>query len=396
MTLLEAAGEMLSDLVDVRRRLHRQPELGLDLPRTQAIVAGALEALGLKVRLGRGLSSATAVLGPELPGRAVILRADMDGLRLTEATGLDFASEVPGLMHACGHDLHVAMLLGCARMLCERLEADPSALPGPVVLMFQPGEEGFFGARAMIEEGLLDGLDPATTRAFSLHVLTRFQSGEVHLRAGAFLASADEFSITVRGRGGHASTPHLAADPIPVAAEIVTALQSTVTRSIDAMDPVVLTVGHLTAGTTHNVIPETATLEGTVRCVAEARRAAIPNLIRRVADGVASAHGLSAEVTFDRGYPVTENDPDAVDRVRSIAADLVGGDDVHTMPAPLMNSDDWSYIQQRVSGAYVFLGARPREADPVNYPLNHSNHVVYDERAMAVGAALYAKVALEI
>ncbi|HJP90166.1 MAG TPA: amidohydrolase [Candidatus Limnocylindrales bacterium] len=396
MDLLAAARAILPEIVDTRRRIHRHPELGLELPVTQRLVAARLEELGLEPQLGRGLSSVTARIGADRPGRTVLLRADMDALPMPEETGLEFASEVDGAMHACGHDTHVAMLLGAARLLVDAAAADPSALPGPVVLMFQPGEEGFAGSRHMIEEGLLEGLDPATTRALAVHISARYPSGELHSRPGPMQASADNFFITIHGRGGHASTPHLAADPIPVAAEIVLALQTAVTRSVDVFDPAVLTVAHLDAGTTHNVIPERAFLEGTYRCVSDVRRAAMPELIRRVAEGVAAAHGLGVHVRFQEIYPVTMNDPEVFEAVRAIAVDLVGETDVHTMAAPIMPAEDWSFVLQRIPGVMVDLGARPRDRALEGYPQNHSSTVVFDEAAMAVGAALYAKAALEL
>lgn len=396
MDLLEAARSILPDIVDTRRRIHRHPELGLDLPETQRVVVERLASLGLEPQLGRGLSSVTAVIGAGRPGRTVLLRADMDALPMPEESALDFASEVPGVMHACGHDTHVAMLLGAARLLLAMQRADPDALPGPVKLMFQPGEEGFAGALMMLDEGLLDGLDPGTSRGFAIHTTALHPTGEIHSRPGARQASADEFHIVIHGRGGHASTPHLAADPIPVAAEIVLALQTALTRSVDVFDPAVVTVGRIAAGTTHNVIPERAYLDGTIRCVSAERRAAIPLLMRRVAEGVAAAHGVAADVRITDGYPVSINDPEVFDQVRALAIDLVGEADVHTMPAPMMPAEDWSYVLERIPGVMVDLGARPRDRALEGYPQNHSSRVVFDEDAMAVGAALYAKVALEL
>jgi amidohydrolase len=393
--LLVRARAHLDDAVRLRRRLHRQPELGLELPQTQQAIVDELERLGLKPERGRALSSVTAVIGAARPGRTIVLRADMDALPLTEETGLDFGSEVAGRMHACGHDTHVSMLLGGARLLVEELAADPDSLPGPVVLMFQPGEEGFFGARLMLEEGLLDGLDRQTTRGFAIHISTQYASGEVHTKPGALLASADNFAITVRGRGGHASAPHFAQDPILVAAEIVTALQTSLTREVNVFDPAVVTVAHLVAGTTQNIIPDMAWMEGTYRTVSDAQREAVTAMVRRVAEGVASTHGLSADVSFEQLYPVTVNDDAVFERVREIAIDLVGEADVVTMKAPIMGAEDWSYVLQQIPGAMAFVGARPHDADDT-YPNNHSNLVVFEESAMAIGAALYAKVALEL
>src|SRR5512141_2268940 len=241
--LLAAARAILPDIAEIRRRIHRQPELGLDLPKTQAVIVEELTRLGLQPRTGRGLSSVTAVIGADRPGRTIVLRGDMDGLPLPEETGLPFASEVEGRMHACGHDTHVSMLLGGARLLVERWHADPESLPGPVLLMFQPGEEGFFGARIMLEEGLLDGaagtkpLTRDNAKAMAIHIGTEYPTGEIRLRPGAMQASGDNIFITVKGSGGHASAPHNARDPITVAAEIVLALQVAISRSVDAFDP---------------------------------------------------------------------------------------------------------------------------------------------------------------
>jgi len=390
--LLADARSLLPEIVEVRRQIHRRPELALQLPETQAIISEELKRLGLDPQLGKRVTSVTAVIGADRQGPATVLRADMDALPLTERTGLDFASEIDGRMHACGHDTHVAMLLGGARLLVDR-EAD---LAGPVILMFQPGEEGFHGARFMLEDGLLDGLDQARTRAFAIHISTMYASGEIHLRQGPLLASADNFRITIRGRGGHASAPHNALDPIPAAAEIVTALQVAVTRQVNVFDPAVATVAHLVAGTTHNIIPETAFLEGTYRTISDVRRAAMRGLIQQVAEGISVAHGLAAEVEFEPMYPVTVNDAAVAERVRGIAADLLGESESVTMPAPIMGAEDFSYVLEKVSGAMALLGARPREADASTYPANHSDRVVFEESAMAVGAAMYAHVALEM
>ncbi|HUG30610.1 MAG TPA: M20 family metallopeptidase [Candidatus Limnocylindria bacterium] len=394
--LLAAAHTILTDFIPIRRAIHRRPELGLDLPETQQRIVNELRRVGLEPKLGNRLSSVTATIGEGRPGRTVVLRADMDALPLTEDTGLDFASEIDGRMHACGHDTHVAMLLGAARLLVERFREDAASLPGPVRLMFQPGEEGHFGARVMLEEGFLDDLTREHARGFAIHISAQYPSGEVHSRAGALLASADNFSITVRGSGGHASAPHNAKDPIPAAAEIVTALQVAISRSVDVFDPAVLTIGHVSAGTTFNIIPETARLEGTFRSVSDARRAAMPDLIRQVVDGVAAAHGLEAEVEVIPLYPVTVNDAGVFEGVRDIAGSLVGEANVHVMPAPMMAAEDWSYVLQRIPGVMVNLGARPRDRVLEGFPQNHSNLVVFDEDAMAVGVALYAAVAQQL
>jgi len=388
--LLSAATTALPDIVAVRRRLHAHPEIGLQLPATQAVVAEELRGMGLEPVLGRSVSSVTAVIEGGRPGPTVLLRADMDALPLQEDTGLAFASEVPGVMHACGHDTHVAMLLGAARLLVERRDR----LAGNVLLMFQPGEEGFHGARSMLEEGLLERAPSEVVGAYGLHIGTRYDTGTIVLRPGALLAAGDTIRITVRGRGGHASAPHLAADPITVAAEIVIALQVAVTREIHAFDPVVITIANVVAGTTTNVIPETAYIGGTMRTVSDQAREAGRALVRRVAPAIAAAHGLTADVELEPGYPVTYNDPDATEFVRDTARELAGEDVLGAMDHPIMGAEDFSYVLQRVKGAFVFLGARPADEDPLTAPQNHSNRVVFDEEPMALGAALYAALAV--
>ena len=389
--LLAAARAIQDDVVAIRRRIHRQPEIGLDLPKTQAVIVEELGKIGLEGRRGKALSSVVAVIEGGRPGPTVLLRADMDALPLNEDTGLDFSSEVDGAMHACGHDTHVAMLLGAARLLQDR-KAD---LPGKVVLMFQPGEEGFGGAKTMIEEGLLEAAGPtAPTGALAVHIGTRYPTGEVHLRPGPQMAATDVIRITVRGRGGHASAPHLALDPIAVAAEIVLALQAMVTRRIDVFDPAVVTIAQITAGTTNNIIPETCFLFGTIRTVSEESRAEVRAGVRRVAEGIAAAHGATVEVDLEAGYPVTINDPIFTAFVMDTARSLIGADKVAELPAPIMGAEDFSYVLQKVPGAMAFVGARPDGQDPATAPQNHSNLVVFDEPAMAVGVALYAAVAI--
>lgn len=388
--LLDSARAALPTVVAVRRTIHRRPEQGLDLPETQRTVMTELAALGLEGTPGRSIGSVTAVIDGARRGPTILLRADMDALPLQEDTGLDFASEVPGSMHACGHDTHVAMLLGAARLLLERRDA----IAGRILLMFQPGEEGFHGARVMLEEGLLDAAAPSEVRgAFALHISSRYASGTVHLRPGAQMASGDTLRITINGRGGHASTPHLALDPIAIAAPMLQALLA-VPRRLDPFDPVVLTIANLVAGTTTNIIPETAFMQGTMRTVSEKTRVAAKAHVRQLVEGIAAAHGASATLEIEPGYPVTTNDPAFAEFVREVAVALVGEGSVATLVAPVMGAEDFSYVLQRVPGAMAFLGAAAPGTVPEEGPQNHSNRVVFDEPAMAVGAALYAAVAL--
>jgi hippurate hydrolase len=384
--ILQEARGVADEAVELRRRIHRQPEIGLRLPRTQAVVLEALDGLGLDVRTGERTTSVVARLTGGRPGPTLLLRADMDALPLREDTGLPFASEVDGAMHACGHDAHVAMLLAAARLLARRR----STLAGSVLLMFQPGEEGYHGARVMLEEGLLDGGAPPTG-AFALHVTHRQAAGVIATRPGPTMASGDTIQILVRGKGGHASAPHDCLDPIPIACEMVQAFQTLVTRRVNVFNPAVLTIAKIEAGTTRNVVPETASLLGTVRTISEATRERVLEGVRRVAEGVAAAHGAEASVEVTRGYPVTVNDDGFAAFVLDTARELLGPERTHEMRHPVMGSEDFSYVLQRVPGAMANLGTRP-DAGPV-FP-NHSNRMLINESALATGIAMHVAVAL--
>jgi hippurate hydrolase len=300
-------------------------------------------------------------------------------------------------MHACGHDTHTAMLVGAARLLSARA-AD---LPGRVLFMFQPGEEGFAGARFMLEEGLLDvaphavdGSDSPVTGAFALHITSSSPTGYVASKPGPLMASSDTLCIKVIGRGGHASEPHRALDPIPVACEIVQALQMMVTRRIDVFDPSIVTVSKITAGTTSNVIPESAEILGTIRAVSERTRRRVHDGIRRVAEGIAAAHEASVEVEVTLGYPVTVNGDSFTDFSMGVARDLIGADKVVRLPNPIMGAEDFSYVVERLPGTMMFLGGTPMSHNLANAAPNHSNRVYFDEPAMIDGAAIYAAVAM--
>ncbi len=387
-TLIADARLLLDDAISLRRRLHAHPEVGNDLPVTQQAVLDALDGLDLTVETGRRVSSVVALLEGDEPGPTTLLRADMDALRMPEDTGLPFGSTVPGVMHGCGHDAHVAMLAGAARLLCRRR----AQLEGRVLFVFQPGEEGHGGAKHMLDEGLLDR-ERRVDRAFAVHAISNLPSGVVATRSGTLLASADEFVITVTGRGGHASMPHDAIDPVPVACEIVTALQVVVTRRVPVFDPAVLTVTKIHAGTDDTVIPEVALCEGTLRAVSTSSRNLVLEALRETAGHIAAAHRCKADVLLrDSGCPVTVNDDAVASRTLTIAAQLFGQDRVLAMSTPMMGAEDWSYVLQRVPGAMAFLGvAVPGHDDPAP---NHSNRMLVHEPAMAAGIALHAAMAL--
>ena len=386
--LVAEAEELLSDAVVLRRALHEKPEIGLDLPSTQQAVLASLDGLGLDLHVGERVTSVVAVLEGALPGPTTLLRADMDALPMTEDTGLEFASRTDGAMHACGHDAHVAMLVQAARMLSERR----NGLAGRVVFMFQPGEEGYAGARCMLEEGLIEKHGPID-RAHALHITPLIPTGAVATRAGTFMASSDSFVVTITGRGGHASTPQDALDPIPVACELVGALQTMITRRVSVFDPAVLTVASITSGTTSNVIPETAVIKGTVRAVSDLSRAIALEGLARVSEHVAAAHGCTAAITpMAVSYPVTVNSEPDAERMFEVASSVFGEDRALRLPSPVMGAEDWSFVLQKVPGAMAFLGARPAGDGPV--APNHSNRMLIDEDAMSTGIAMYVALAL--
>jgi amidohydrolase len=388
----DAAG-LQSDLVALRRAIHRDPEIGLEVPRTQRRVLDALHGLPLTVRTGQALNSVVAVLHGGAPGAerggSVLLRGDMDALPVPEDTGLPFAA-TDGVMHACGHDLHVAMLVGAARLLAARAER----LPGDVVFMFQPGEEGQDGAGAMLAEGgLLDAGRSPLVGAYTLHVLSAMlPRGVFGTRPGSMMAAASGLFVTVRGKGGHGSQPHTTRDPVPVACEMVTALHTLVTRVSNIFDPVVLSVGSFHAGALRNIIPDTATFQATVRTFSDTARQRIAAETVRLCHALAEAHGLTAEVEFRVEYPETVNDAEHADFFARTARDLFGADRFAPMPFPLPGSEDFSRVLAATPGAYGFLGACVTD-DPANAPTNHSPRADFDESVLCDGAAMLAGLA---
>jgi len=379
------------DIAELRHAIHRDPEIGLILPRTQAKVLAALDGLPLEVSSGQSVSSVTAVLRGGKPGKTVLLRGDMDALPVTETTGLGYASQVDGAMHACGHDLHTAMLAGAARLLSRRRED----LAGNVIFMFQPGEEGYGGARHMIAEGVLDAAGERPVAAFALHVTSaKLPLGMTSSRPGIMMAAADVLLVTVRGRGGHAAEPHRALDPIPAACEIVASLQTMVTRHLNVFDPVVITVGSFHAGTASNAIPDDAQFLATVRTFSPEAREKVRVLALLLARDVAAAHGLKAEAEYVDGYPPTVNDGTEVAFAEQTLAAVLGTGRFVTAPDPQVLAEDFSFVLEQVPGAFVLLGACPPSFDPASAPYNHSPEAVFDDEVLADGTAIYAELAL--
>ncbi|WGW12904.1 M20 family metallopeptidase [Saxibacter everestensis] len=388
------AKKLLPELVSLRRRLHAQPEIGLQLPRTQETVLRALDGLGLEIHTGDATTSVTAVLrgkGEHQPGDTVptvLLRGDMDGLPIIEQTELPYAS-VNGAMHACGHDLHTAGLVGAARLLSEAR----NRLPGDVIFMFQPGEEGYNGAGLMIDEGVLEAAGNPVLAAYGVHVAADLPYGKVHSKPGPLMAAFSVLDVTVRGRGGHGSRPYTALDPVQTAAEMIVALQSYISRRFDIFDPVVLTVGDFHGGSAANVIPDIARFRAGIRSFSDevtARLAVeLPNLVSHIALG----HGLVADVNFSTDLPATINDHDEAIRYLGVAGEMFGEHRVELMENPRAGSEDFSRILHRVPGAYGHLGAAPRDLAPEDWVSNHSPRARFDDGVLGEHATFLAELA---
>ena len=384
--LLEDSRAIADRIVSLRRAIHSEPELGLETPRTLAKVKAELADLPLEWHEGPSCTGAVAVLNPGKTGRSVLLRGDMDALPMDELTGLDFASTIPGRMHACGHDTHTAMLAGAARVLSARADE----LAGEVRFMFQPGEEGYHGARLMLDDGLLGGgkHGPLADAAFALHIMPNAPHGTIGGRAGTLLAAADMIEIAVAGRGGHASMPHDTRDPVPVACEIVMALQAMVTRRFDAAEAVVVTISQLDAGSAHNIVPDCATLKGTMRTLTPEKRTAVQADIRRLATNIAAAHDCLADVTITEGFPPTINDARAVELAEAVATGL--GGPFLRLESPIMGAEDFSYVLEKVPGAMCFLGVAAEGADWKSCCSIHSSRMMVDESVLPRGTAFLA------
>jgi hippurate hydrolase len=382
-TLLESARRIQADVVELRRRIHAEPELGLDNPATREKILAALGDLELDVSLHEKSSGVVAVLRGARSGRRVLLRGDTDALPMPEQTSLPFRSRHPDRMHACGHDAHTAMLVGAARVLAERR----AALTGEVVFMFQPGEETWGGAHVMLEEGM-----PRVDAAFAMHVAPQIPTGMIGTKPGPIMASFDDFRIEVCGRGGHASMPHDCIDPMPIACEIVMALQAFVTRRIPATDPAVITVTRIQGGTAKNVISDAVEIWGTMRALSDRTRARLVEGLPRIARGIAETHEARAEVEILPGYPVVVNDAGFEAFASEVAGELLGPQAVIRLPSAIMGAEDFAYVLDRVPGAMILLGARPQGTDPPA-PC-HSSQMELDEDAMVLGTALHAAVAV--
>ena len=376
---------VFDDVIRWRRAIHERPELGFQEERTSALVEETLRNAGVECKR----VAKTGVLGVLVgarPGKTIGLRADMDALPLDERSGESFSSKVPGVMHACGHDAHTAMLLGAAVSLAAQREK----LSGTVKFFFQPAEEGPGGALPMIEAGVMR--DPTVDAVAMLHVSPLLPTGTFGTRRGPMSASCDDFAITIRGRGGHAGYPQGSVDTIPIAAEIVSALQRIPSREIDPLQSIVLAIGVIRGGYRRNIVADETVLEGTLRCLDESVRASVPQRIERMVRGICDAHRASASIEWEFGYPVVVNDPAFTDRV----VDLLRGEGstVVDLPEPTMGAEDFAYFAQEAPGCYLRLGAGfPGLQDQA---MTHSAEFRLDENALPFGVRALRAIALSM
>jgi amidohydrolase len=384
VTLEADVTRLVPVLSSIRRRIHQDPEMGFEEVRTAALVAERLHALGIEAQPAVAKTGVVGLVRGARPGRTLLLRADMDCLPVEEATGAPYTSTRPGHMHACGHDGHVAMLLGAAEVLARRRER----LAGAVKLVFQPAEEGPGGARPMIEAGVLEA--PRVDAAFGLHLLNDFPVGTVALRPGPIMAATDRIALHVRGRGGHGASPHQAIDSVLVAAHVVTALQAIAAREVKPTTPVVVTIGTIHGGFRYNIIAPEVELTGTVRSFDAELRQALPGRIERIARGVVAAYGAEVEVRYEFGYPATVNDPEMTRLAREAAATVVGEAGL-VVPEPLMGGEDMSYFLEAVPGCFAFIGSA-NSARGLDHP-HHSPRFDFDEAALPIGVQVLVRVA---
>jgi hippurate hydrolase len=368
-------------IIALRRDIHREPELGFDTERTAEKVLAALDGLPLDIQTGVAENGIVATLEGGGDGPTVALRADMDALPIQEETGLPFASEIEGRMHACGHDGHTGMLVGAAHALSGMRDR----LGGTVKFVFQPAEEGGGGGKIMVDEGVVEDVN----YIFALHLWPGLPFGMVATKAGSIMAAADAFEMEIVGSGGHGAMPHLAADAVVIAAQVVTALQTIVSREVDPVEPAVLTVGEIGAGTAFNIIPEKARLGGTVRTLNSDLRQRMPGRMEAVARGVAKGMRGDANLDYTFSYPVTVNDEDAAGYALGVAEDLFGEQSVQELPNPSMTAEDFAFYLEKVPGAFIWLGVGE------DFSGLHTPQFAFDEEVLPRGSALLAALALE-
>jgi amidohydrolase len=386
MKLKDTVAELTPSLLEMRRDFHRHPELGFQEFRTSAKLAEFLRGLGLEVTTGVAQTGLVARLKGAKPGKTVLVRADIDALPIHEETGAEYASQTPGVMHACGHDGHASVAAHVAAAFARMRDQ----LEGEVRFAFQPAEEIVSGARPMIEAGVLEGVDAVV----GLHLNSQLPAGKVGVRSGPSMAAADAFTLTVRGKGTHAAMPHMGVDTVVIAAHVILALQTLVSRETDPVNTSVITIATVTAGEgAHNIIPETTELKGTLRTFDSALRERLARRIEELSKGVAAAMGGSAEIVWRQGSPAVVNDAALTERFRAIAREVVGEENLLETP-PVMGGDDMAEFLLRRPGVYFWVGA----GDPASgkdQPHHHPSFDIDDERALPIATELLARTALE-
>ena len=382
--ILSKAEQLKQKLIDLRRDFHRHPELGLKEFNTAKKVAGVLQALSLETKLFVNGTGVRGFLKGTKPGKTIALRADMDALPIQEETALPYQSQNKGVMHACGHDAHTAMLLGAAMILSEK----KGELKGNVVFIFQPAEEIGAGAKAMVEERILEGVDSV----FGLHVYSMLPFGTLNYSPGALMAAGDFFDVKITGRGGHGAQPHLTVDPIVIATNAINAIQTIVSREVDPLESAVVSICKMEAGEAYNVIPETATFGGTIRSHKPELREFIPKRVKEILDGVVLGMRGNYEFNLMSKFPATITDEQMTAFVVNVAKEILGEDKI-SMMKPLMGSEDFSFYLQKIPGTFAFLGVENKEKGII-YPQHHPKYNI-DEDILPIGAALHAAVARE-
>lgn len=383
--LREKVFELKDHMIRLRQDFHRHPELGFEEKRTAGVVAEYLRGLGLDVKERVGRTGVVGVLSGNGPGKTILLRADMDALPVHEKNEVDYRSEKDGVMHACGHDGHMAILLAAARVLKE-LRGD---FPGNVKFLFQPGEEGYAGAKLQIEEGVLQ--DPQVDAALALHLRSDLPCGTVGWRVGPLMACMDSFRIFAKGKGGHAALPEGGVDAILMSAQAIQSLQSLVSREVSPLTPLVIHIGCISGGEAFNIIAETVEMKGTVRTLDVELRKEIPDRMRRILRGIGAGFRGELDLEYSFGYPIVENDPHITEVVKGAATAVVGNDKVVEVPAGMM-SDDMAFFLQKVPGNYFFVGAKNPEKG-ADQP-HHNARFNFDEEALPIGAEILVRSAM--
>ncbi|MBA9026109.1 M20 metallopeptidase family protein [Peribacillus huizhouensis] len=385
--IVEKTVGIYEEAVSLRRKIHEHPELGFEEYKTAELIATYLQELGIEVTTGVAETGVVGILRGELEGPVLALRADIDALPIQEKTTVSYKSKNPGIMHACGHDMHTAMLLSAAKILSENKQY----VSGTIKFIFQPAEEMKGGGIMMVEEGVLS--NPPVDHAFAFHVWPELPTGVYGFRNGPMMASMDTFDVVLTGKQGHGAAPHQGVDAIVGACHVVTALQTIVSRETDPVDSAVITIGTIEAGDGYNIIPEKARFKGTVRTLNENTRKEVQNSIKRIIEGVAAALKLEVEINynFTVGYPVTMNDIKFNEHVACIATDLFGENSVQWMSKPSMASEDFAFYLDQVPGTFVFLGVGENPEEPMKL---HSDVFLPDEKAMIRGISLIVGLAL--